>query len=195
MRYGTRSIAVRIEARRAGRIPMNEHSFTLIIIGDVDSHIDELFEAGCDDATFGAVDAVAYGEFDRVAPTFAEAVASGIAAVESIPGLRVIRVEPDDFVTAADIAARLGRSRESVRLLIGGKRGPGGFPAPVSHLCSKHRLWRWSAIANWLGEADEKTKLQARTIAALNAALELRESLPSLSPEDRALVAALERAS
>ena len=33
-----------------------------------------LFEVGCDDATFGIIDGIGYGEFIREASTFADAV-------------------------------------------------------------------------------------------------------------------------
>ena len=130
---------------------MSEYQFTLVISGEVDSDdaVDALFEAGCDDATIGTVDGVGYADFVREAPSFAAAVATAIRQVESVPGLQARRVEPDDLVTMAEIAERLGRSRESVRLLIRGARGPGGFPPPVSHLKAKSRLWRWSEVVVW----------------------------------------------
>ncbi len=168
---------------------MTEYSFTLVIDGDVDEKIDELFEAGCDDATFGSVDGAHYADFDREAPTLAKAISSSISDVESVPGLRVRRVEPDDLVTASEIAERLGRSRESVRLLIAGQRGPGNFPAPVSHLRSRNRLWRWSDVAGWAGETNAKDLAEARLTAAVNAALDLRMATPDLTESDRNLVA------
>ncbi len=57
----------------------NTHSFTLFVHGaDIlsDESMDALFEAGCDDATFGARDGAQYGEFDREAPSFSTALAS-----------------------------------------------------------------------------------------------------------------------
>jgi len=172
---------------------MHEHSFTLVLNGDVEIHLDDLFDAGCDDATFGYVDGVPYGEFHRTAANLVDAITSTISAVESVPGLRVARIEPDDLVTAAEIAERLGRSRESVRLLIARKRGAGTFPAPVSHLRKRNRLWRWSDVAAWAG-GDAATITTARTIAAVNAALDLRSTTATLSDEARTLVASLEYA-
>lgn len=67
---------------------MPEHSFNLLIEGDVESKLDELFEVGCDDATFGTVDGSHYADFDREAPTFGEAVSSAVADVERVGGLR-----------------------------------------------------------------------------------------------------------
>ena len=167
---------------------MTEYSFILAIDGNVEKKIDELFDAGCDDALFGSIDGAHYADFDREAPTLGEAISSAIADVESVPALRVRRVEPDDLVTMAEIAERLGRTRESVRLLITGDRGPGGFPPPVSHLRSRNRLWRWSDVASWVGEADTEERAKARLIAAVNAALELRTATTDLPESERTLV-------
>lgn len=164
---------------------MSEHTFTLILDGPVDDRLEDLFEAGCDDATFGKVDGVAYADFDRDARTFAEAVLSALQAVESVRGLRVLRVEPDDLVTQAEIAERLGRSRESVRLLVTGQRGSGGFPAPVSHARARARLWRWSDVAGWAWPDRQDELASARLIAALNARLEARALEPTLGDHQR----------
>lgn len=73
---------------------MSEYEFSLVTSGNVEDEatLDALFEAGCDDATFRLVDDVGYADFIREAPSFAEAVRSAIEQVESIPGLRVVRV-------------------------------------------------------------------------------------------------------
>lgn len=173
---------------------MNEYQFTLVIAGDLDREevIDALFEVGCDDATFGSVDHVGYGDFVREASTLAEAVRSAIEQVEEVPGLRVHRVEPDDLVTMKEIAERMGRSRESVRLLIKGARGPGGFPPPVSHLKARSRLWRWSEVAAWTQHlATPVDPRAAALIAMVNAALTLRENASRVEHTERELVAAL----
>lgn len=174
---------------------MDEYPFTLVIAGNVDTDeaIEALFEAGCDDATFGSVDGIGYADFLRQAPSFAEAVRSAISAVESVPGLRVQRVEPDDLVTMTEIAERLGRSRESVRLLIQGRRGPGDFPAPASHLKARTRLWRWSEVAAWAEKLPtaESVRRDSYLIAAVNAALALRETAAKLLPKERELIESL----
>jgi hypothetical protein len=172
---------------------MGPYNFTLIISGPVDEHLDELFEAGCNDALFGEVDGVHYAEFDREAPAFRQAITSAMRAVNSVDELRVERIEPEDLVTASDIAARLGRTRESIRLLIAGDRGPGGFPAPVSHLRDRNRLWRWGQVLIWwamMGEplGDERHE-DALFIAAVNAALEWHRQRAQLQDEDADLVA------
>lgn len=170
---------------------MTEHHFTLIIDGDVDAHIDELFAAGCDDATFGSIDNTQYAEFDREADSPAHAIITAINDVESVKGLRVTRVEPNELVTISEIAARLGRSRESVRLLATGQRGAGAragqraFPAPVSHLRTRNKLWRWTDIAAWDGRLSPADVAASRVLIAANAALELRNQFSEL-PGDTA---------
>lgn len=160
---------------------MGTYEFTLILEGpDVlgDEAADSLFESGCGDATFGEIDGSQYADFTRKARSLAEAIGSAKRSIESaVPGVRVIRVEPEDLVTAADIADRTGRTRESVRLLIAGERGPGGFPPPISHLKSRGRIWKWTDVARWfLTELGEKlpSLKEADFISALNGALEVR---------------------
>jgi predicted DNA-binding transcriptional regulator AlpA len=160
---------------------MRKFEFTLVIEGDLDSDepVEQLYEARCDDATFGSVDGVGFGDFHRRAKTFDAAVLSAIEAVESVAGLRVLHVEPDNLVTMADIAHRLGKSREYIRLLATGRKGR-NFPKPISHLGGRSKLWRWSDVASWAGHLDDESKASARFIAAVNAALDLRDAaLPS----------------
>lgn len=164
---------------------MSEYEFTLVIEGDLTNEAiaRALFEAGCDDATFGIIDGVAYGEFIREAPSLSAAVLSAVHEVDSVQSLQVRRVEPDDIVTMAEIAERLDRTRESVRLLVEGKRGPGGFPPPLSHGRERGRLWRWSDVAQWIGNLEPEEREAAHFIAAVNAALELRHSESQMADE------------
>jgi hypothetical protein len=174
---------------------MPTFDFSLVIEGaDLLSQesLDALFEAGCGDATFGEVDGVQYGDFSRQAASLEEAIAGAITSVErAVPRAVVTRIEPDDLVTAAEIARRLGRSRESVRLLIAGKRGPGGFPPPVSHLNARGRLWQWADVEAWAADAIRWTGSghDAVFIAAVNGALELRRLAPQIEgPGKRRLI-------
>lgn len=155
------------------------HSFTLIlgspraITAEFESAV---FEAGCDDAALGQRSGTVYLEFDREARTFLDAVLSAIGDVHRIAGATVAHVEPDDLVTVSEMARRVGRTRESVRLLVEGVRGPGGFPAPASGSRDRRpRLWRWSEAATWLKAHGIATgsQLEAQEIAAVNGALDL----------------------
>ena len=113
---------------------------------------DAIFGAGCDDASLGRSCGVLSLDFTREAESLADAVLSAIADVRSagVLGLDVVRVEPDDLVTLGQVAARVGRSREGLRLYAAGSRGPGGFPAPVSGVRGRSPLYRWSEVARWL---------------------------------------------
>lgn len=177
----------------------DSYNFTLILEGDVtsDDVLDRLFDAGLDDATFAESDGTPIAEFDREAPSFEEAVVSAIEDIEgAAPELRVVRVAPDDLVTATAIAQRTGRTRQSINQLIGGARGPGDFPAPVAHVDAKTRLWRWTEVSEWFerldGEGDSDRRRVAEFVAAINGALESRrhlERLAALEPRAEALAA------
>ncbi len=139
------------------------YAFQLILAGPDPSEpaqLERLFEAGCGDATFGACDGVYIADFDRAAPTYSEALRSAIAAVEqAVPGLRVLRVAPEELVSASEIAARTGRSRESVRQLFEGTRGNGDFPRPATWVGSM-RLWNWTEVAAWF-DAEPRVEAMA----------------------------------
>jgi len=162
-------------SRRRG-VAMREWEFTLIVDGDVTNEVvlDKLAEQGAEDATFGTAAGVAYADFSREAASLPAAVMSAINDLEGVPGISVLRVEPDDLVTQAEIAERLDRSREGIRLLAAGHRGKGTFPAPVSHLRARSRLWRWSDVARWAGLFSPEEERDARFVAMVNDALDLR---------------------
>lgn len=146
---------------------LTEYDFTLTLAGVKEITPDianRFFEAGCDDALFGVRDGVAFADFTREAMSFSEAVLSAIRDIRKAQvGATVVRVEPDDLVTMADIADRTQRTRESVRKLIIGERGPGEFPAPVARVKQKSPLWRWVDVVAWLNAAPPpKTTEKAR---------------------------------
>jgi hypothetical protein len=114
-----------------------------------DEQLVALVEAGCDDAAFGVEHGLAVAEFDREAPTLADAIASAVLGVESA-GLRAMRVLDDDLLTLADIANRIGQSRESIRRYATGQRGNGGFPPPVNPARGGSTFYRWSEVVPWL---------------------------------------------
>jgi hypothetical protein len=117
-------------------------------------------------------------EFDRPGKSFPRAVLKAIAQVQAeLPEAELLRVEPDDLVTVAAIAARVGRSHESVRLLSQGRRGPGDFPASAGRIDEKTQVWRWSEVAQWFQEqmdVEVTGAPEAAFLAALNDVLELR---------------------
>lgn len=167
---------------------MSIHRFTLLLDGPAlsEEDIGRLFEAGCDDAAFGLWAGSQAASFDREDATLAAAVVSGIQDIEAtVPEQRVVRVELEEPVTLAEIAERTGRSREGIRSLATGKRGPGGFPAPRPGITGKVRMWLWSEVAAWFyehfGETVGAMSQSAHFVAAVNGTLEARRQLAELS--------------
>jgi hypothetical protein len=152
---------------------------------DDDAYLDALYEAGCDDATFATDAGGAYAVFHRQAPTPEQAVLSAIRSVESAGGpVRAVRVAAeDDWLTTAEIAERIGRSRQSISQLVRGERGPGGFPAPVARCGARSPLFSWAEVRVWFArhlpsEAPTPTEhMSADFFAAVNDRLDLRERL------------------
>ena len=159
-------------------------SFALILAGvegETAAIEDALFESGCDDALLGRRDGVYFLDFDREAKSFVEAIRTAIRDVQQAKiGASVVRIEPDDFVTAAEIARRVSQSRESIWKYIRGERGSGGFPPPASNATKHSPLWKWSEVAGWLKEAglvEPAVAEQAQAIAAVNHILEARRQI------------------
>src|SRR5674476_1612514 len=110
---------------------MKTYEFTFVVDHRLsEDEVDGLFDRA-DDVTPEREQARTLLGFDRQATSLAEALVSALRDVESA-GLIVGSVRSEDLVTLKEIAARTRRSYESVRLLAAGKRGPGGFPGPMS---------------------------------------------------------------
>jgi len=165
---------------------MREWTFRLDMAGvdvDSDDQLGALFEAGCDDATFANDGGGTYAVFHRNAPSPESAVLSAIRDVEGVGApVRVLRVDTeDDWLTAAEIAERVGRSRQSVAQLIRGVRGPGGFPPPVARRDARNPLWSWEQVREWFARytpqvVSPKTAHPSPDfLAAVNDRLDLRE--------------------
>jgi predicted DNA-binding transcriptional regulator AlpA len=176
---------------------MTTYNLTLLVNGIDEDLIDDLFAAtgGAADVELSAASTSRVG-FDIEADTFADAVLRAIREVESVPGLTVLRVEPDQLVWASEIAERVGRTRQSVDQLVKGQRGPGGFPAPVSGN-TRHRLWRWAEVEVWFAAYEQRRIDTERpaVLGAINATLETRRNLhaqgdPELAAKLEALLSA-----
>jgi predicted DNA-binding transcriptional regulator AlpA len=92
----------------------------------------------------------------------------------AFPGAIAVRVD-QDLVSIPDIAERTDRSRESVRLLVEAKRGPGGFPAPVGTVGDGIRVWPWASVLDWvtntLGEDLGERGVPPEVAAVVDASL------------------------
>jgi hypothetical protein len=83
------------------------------------------------------------------APGPAAAVSALVERVKkTVPTAVALRVD-QDLVSVSDIAQRIGRTRESARLLVDAKRGPGNFPPPIGVVGDGIRVWPWSVVLEW----------------------------------------------
>jgi hypothetical protein len=103
---------------------VKEYSFTLKFNFpdariDPDCYIEQLYEAGCDDALIGIGKQGCIAlEFIRSAASAFEAVSSAIVDVKKvIPDASLIEATPD-FVGLTDTATILGCTRQNIRNLI-----------------------------------------------------------------------------
>ena len=95
------------------------HHFTLIVDGpdlQDDTLIDAVFEAGCGDAAISRTDGVQYVDFDREAASLEQAILSAVTDLERIDGVALVRIADSGLVSMADVADRIGRTREGVHL-------------------------------------------------------------------------------
>jgi hypothetical protein len=114
-------------------------------------------------------------EFDRERDTLTRALTSAIHDVESV-GIRVLRVLDGDLLTLADIADRIGRSREGIRRYATGSRGSGDFPPPVNPDRGGTAFYRWSEVAPWLqSQLGVDVPDSDDALVAVNLALQLRQ--------------------
>lgn len=176
---------------------MNDHTFTLRFLSpsqDLDALSVQLYDR-IDDASLSGPDEDGsfFLEFDRRSNSLPRALTSAVRELlEALPEAQILRVEEDDLATMADIAKRAGRTPESVRLLVSGKRGPGGFPPAAGRLDARTRVWRWSDVSEWcadaLGEPLPDTEDSA-FLQAFNDALEIRRLTGKLGAQQRRAVA------
>jgi hypothetical protein len=135
-----------------GANTMDTHEFTLILASPTElteELANQFFEAGCDDATVSYNRGHLCIEFSRESENLEEAISSAIDDVVKVSGVTVRSIEPRDLVSASEIARRLDKSRELVRLYVAGKRGDGDFPLPVIGFSDLNSLWSWADVAEW----------------------------------------------
>ncbi len=157
-----------------------EHDFVLILSDGVTltpALEDALFTAGCDDATISARSGRVYLTFTRIGTSIKDAILSAIQDVRRANiGADVLRVDYCNLVTQADVARRIGRTRQLVHQYISGRRGPGGFPSPVCEICDGSPLWYWCEVASWLwfnSMIPEHVLRDAEEVEAINSVLEI----------------------
>lgn len=109
--------------------------------------VDQLAEAGCDDAMVGIGQPGRLAlEFSREAATAEAALRSALADVHSaVPTASLIEVSPD-LVGLTDVADAVGVSRQNMRKLM--LSHVGSFPAPVHEGTTS--LWHLADVLAWL---------------------------------------------
>lgn len=178
---------------------MNDYAFTIRFLSPIEG-LDELsgvIYEQIDDASLSGPDAdgTFLLDFDRRATSLAPALSAAVdELLSALPDARLLRIEHNDLATMADIAKRTGRTPESIRLLAGGSRGPGGFPPVAGRLDARTKVWRWSELAEWfeqaLGEPIPETEDSA-FLQAFNDALDLIRLVPRLDSRQRRAVAGI----
>jgi hypothetical protein len=74
--------------------------------------------------------------------------ATASTAVSISPGTPA----PSITTSGCPPSSRWQAFRESVRLLVDGKRGPGRFPPPVGVVGDGARVWPWSVVPEWFNK-------------------------------------------
>lgn len=144
--------------------------------------LDALYEAGFDDSAPETGNGHGLIHVSREADTLTAAILSAVEDAQRA-GFTVVGIEDEDLITLKTIAERTGRTYESIRLLSTGKRGPGGFPPPLSG--DGWALYSWTAVAVWLREhlgEDATSDEHARIIAAADHLLRARALVDDLTP-------------
>ena len=129
-----------------------EFEFTLLIDlpFDYDAAERALFDAGCDDAIVGVRYGCLFVDFARIAESLPVAVFAAMEEVAKV-GLCVRRIDSCELVNQAEIASRIGYSRQAFAPYVKGDRGPGNFPPPICHIDDDRApLWKWCEVAQWL---------------------------------------------
>ena len=164
---------------------MSEFTVTLRLAASElsDAQVARLYDA-LPESTAATRDGRVLVEVDREAAGFADAVVGAILDVESALGVPVAEVQPEELVFASEIAQRTGRTKEGISLLVEGRRGPGGFPAPA-RVAGRHKLWSWQDVLAWFAvyERDEKIDRHDAAVAAINGLLAERLAMPLLSDD------------
>lgn len=145
-----------------------------------------------DDATLDAlaeIDNVAFGTngplthmtvfIDDENRAVRETLDKAAELADTVGGAQAIQVEPD-LVSQADIASRIGLSRETIRKWV--NKESNKFPLPHSILDSGQQIWRWIDIAEWLHMYKcytvEDELASSAQIDQINVALNPREVTP-----------------
>jgi len=141
---------------------MSIYAFTFVVDHRLNEGEVAALRARADDVTLERERGRTLLGFDRAAASLAEALVSALGDVEAAD-LVAGSVRSEDLVTLKEIAVRTGRTYESVRLLAVGRRGPGGFPSPMS--ASGWTLYSWAQVQPWFAHHAPASALDRDAVA------------------------------
>jgi hypothetical protein len=152
---------------------MNTYTVSVVVdnVELTDDVLDALF-AGVEDAIPSSMN----GVVKVTAPIpAADDYAASIRLIDlihaALPQAVPVRLD-QDLVSITDIAERSGRTRESIRLFVEAKRGPGHFPSPIGTVGNAIRIWPWNSVLDWfrgaLGEDLDERGVSPITAAAVD---------------------------
>jgi hypothetical protein len=128
---------------------------------------DAIFEANLSEATLMSRNGVYFIVFSWDTSTDISMLDQFVNRLRhSHQSIQIRSAEPSNWVTSAEIARRLKRSRQSVQQWISGSRGPGNFPVPMAGLTTKTLIWNWLHVLQWL-KYDESIQVEAHLKVAL----------------------------
>lgn len=159
---------------------MKTYEFSIIASGldpKADDFESRFYAAGCDDALVSFQKGHIIVDFAREAESIDVAIASAVAAVESV-GAKIERVEPDPLVSLSEIAARTGMSRAAMTQYSKGQRAS-GFPSPIAKITSESPLWDWASVATWLFRHQKVSRdiaIEAQVVKQANEAIRTHDS-------------------
>jgi predicted DNA-binding transcriptional regulator AlpA len=189
-----RSDASLITALRPSRMEMSMKTYEFKLIfrlpksaSDIDSMIEQLAEAGCDDAIVGAGSPGRLSlQFDREANSAVEAIESAIRNVkQGIPGATLIEAAPD-LVGLTELSAVLGISRQAARKKM---LSNADFPDPVHS--GNPCLWHLIDLLAWTEtNAKREVPIELKEVAlktfTLNLETEARRANLQVIPNPQA---------
>jgi predicted DNA-binding transcriptional regulator AlpA len=136
-----------------------------------DAEADSLYEAFDEEVAVEEGPKGHFIGFDREAKSFLDAALSALKEVIAL-GFEPLSVD-DELVSMADIAELTGRTRQSVSMLVSGRRGSGDFPRPVAGNV-RSPLWHWADVVAWFASQEDgpgEYEDRLSTIAAINGVL------------------------
>jgi len=156
---------------------------------DFDALVEQLGEAGCDDATVGGGIAGRIAlDFARDARSAQEAILSAIEDVKrAIPGAELIEASPD-YVGLTDVAEIVGVSRQNLQKLM---VKHSDFPAPLHS--GSTQVWHLLEVLNWIVQRRLYT-VENRLLEVATFAMQCnlaKESSKVAKPDNRRLLEAL----